>query len=65
MGREFLSSYDQDLNLLQVKRVDSGLDKKVVEYFYGTAGIQNGVLTSVTDYLSATLPGQPGCGLGG
>ncbi|MCW5939381.1 MAG: hypothetical protein KF884_02375 [Fimbriimonadaceae bacterium] len=44
--------------------MDSGLDKKVVEYSYGTAGAQNGVLTSVKDYVSATLLGQPGCGRG-
>jgi hypothetical protein len=49
MGREFLSAYDLDLNLLEVKRVDSGLDKKVVTYSYGTAGTANRVLISVPD----------------
>lgn len=51
-GKEFKTNYDLDGVIQSIQRVDGGLNQNVVSYTYGTTGVLNGAVLSVTDNLS-------------
>jgi RHS repeat-associated protein len=51
-GHEFVTGYDLDGNVLGVTRTDSGLNQTIASYSYGSSGVTNGQVMSVTDGLS-------------
>ncbi len=51
-NKEFHTYYDKDGVISSIKRVDGSHNDDIVTYVYGSSGVSNGQVTSVTDNLS-------------
>ena len=51
-GKQFHTTYDADGVIQSIEKIVSGISYPVVTYTYGTSGLTNGAVLSVTDNLS-------------